>query len=91
MGCVGCRPDRLGRAAARRGGVGGGLFSGLDGAGRAVLGGGVWAAVRVHRAGAVARATGWVVGVRGVGRPWCGGLVRERWGEFDWFGPTAVF
>lgn len=37
----------------------------LAGPGRAVLGGGVRAAVLAHRPGAVARAAGWVVGMPG--------------------------
>ena len=54
------------RAARGRGLCAGRGFS-LAGPGRAVLGGGVRAAVLAHRPGAVARAAGWVVGVSGVG------------------------
>ena len=61
--------------AARRCGLCAGRGFSLAGAGRAVLGVGVRAAVLAHRPGAVARAAGWVVGVPGVGL--CGCWVSE--------------
>ena len=56
-----------GDGAARRGSLCAGYGFSTAGPGRAVLGGGVRAAVLAHRASVVARAARWVVGVSGVG------------------------